>query len=470
MLGNMGTLILGRAVQAAMSLATFKLLTTFLSPTDVAHYFFAVAASVGFALVLLNPVGMWVNRHVLEWREKYSWPSILSLLVLYHLSVGVMGALVLVVLNEQFKFNPQISKLNLALGVGGILFLQSFCQLVSGLYNIVGSRRSYSLAIASGQVLIFVSAAASILVSEPELQSWLVALAVGNFLASFIFIRGLAREFKGEISARPHDLINWKGILSFCLPVVGVASAAWLQTQGYRIALAKEQLQALAVMAVCLGCVTNIGGILESLIQQYLVPNYYKALNETPGDQASQVWREMFFKAFLFTGLACAGMFAFSPFILRILSSEHYVGGFWIFRWGAILEFVRILSNFVYLSFIGNKKVVRALPAYFTSSLLVLLTFATAPSDSAQIESWVLSGLTIAGLVTLVLLIWRVREHISPRAVIQPLSRVVLYSSPFSIGFFIPPNVGLVWVLLTFVLAGGYALFVLRHLVRRQLL
>lgn len=468
--GGLSVLIAGRAIQAVLSLAILKLLTNFLTPEDVANYYFVVAASVGFALVMLNPIGMWINRHIHEWKHKYSARTIFAKYLILHSSVAAIGVVVTIAFNRLLGLNENVSELALALGVGGSLLFQCLYQALTGIHNILGSKTSYSLGIAGGQILIFVAACSALLLRPTTLEVWFTCLYLGYALALSIFVYLLKSEITGRDSAKIGQLIQPAELISFCLPVIGVTLCAWVQTQGYRVMLsAMDRMETLALMAVGLGLAANIGTTAEAIVQQYLVPDFYKALADDM-KRAKQVWLEQLAKVILFMGLACGGMSFFSHLILKVLTNDVYVAGAYFVRWGAWIEFFRILANFAYLNHIGEKKVVRALPAYAVGGAITLMAFALLPYWKSSTELIVLVGLLLGQLATLIALLWSARRDLALSILLKPLALVCLLVLPYAGGLWVPANSSSCYSLVAFALAGVYTLVVLRALVRKRLL
>ena len=458
---SLAALVVGRLTQAVLALGLLKLMTNRLSKTEVAHFYFIVATTTWFLLLLVNPVGQWVNRHILEWRTKYSWGSIFSKHILFYGLITLIGVGFSIGANALFGLDESLSPIVLGVGVAGGVFLQSLYQQLCGLQNLLGPRVQYSVLIAIGQLIIFAAASCVFLISDPTVLHWFCLIFIGHVLALMLFQVFLRKQFApGLPAARARDLLQWHGFLTFCLPIVAVTLAVWVQTQGYRIILsASGNLEVLALMSVGLGLASSIGGTLESLIQQYVMPGYYKSLTDKSVDH-SDVWRKMFAKVMICLAVACLGLFCFGHIVLRILTSEAYLSGQRFVRWGAAIEFFRILGNFVYLNYIGEKRVMRAVPAYLFGAFVTIVFYGLSFVFSARAELSILLALLLGNFSNFALQLWIMRRETKWRPPVRPLIFSTCLCLPYALGFFVPADIGVVKLLFVLIVAGLYTLFV----------
>ena len=458
---GLAALVVGRLTQAVLALGLLKLMTNRLSKTEVAHFYFIVATTTWFLLLMVNPVGQWANRHIHEWRIKYSWSSILSKHIFFYGLITIIGVLVAVGVNTLFGLDENLSPIVLGVGVAGGISLQSLYQQVCGLQNLLGARVQYSILIAVGQLVIFAAACCVFFIPNPTVLHWFSLLFIGHAFALMLFLVFLRKQFTpGMPNARASELLPWHGFLTFCLPIVGVTIAVWVQTQGYRIILsASGNLQLLALMGVGLGMASSLGGTLESLIQQYLTPDYYKSLTDKSVDHAD-IWRKMFAKVLICLAVACLALFCFGHIVLRILTSEAYLSGQRFVRWGAAIEFFRILGNFVYLNYIGEKRIMRAVPAYLFGAVVTVIFYGLSFVFPAQAETSILLALLLGNISNFVLQLWIMRRETKWRPPVRPLIFAVCLCLPYALGFLVPANIGIVKLLFVLIAAGLYTLFV----------
>lgn len=469
-LGGLGILVLSRAAQASVGLVVLKILTTQLTKDDVAGFYFIVASSVWFAMVIVNPINMWTNRHIIEWKPKFSWSSIYLRLLSLYLVVTALGVAIMISLNGWLKLNENVGRVTLALGIIAILFGQTFYQYLSGLQNIVGSKFKYSVFMISAQAFVLLAACGIFFIPKPSLLHWFAFMMVGSLAAIGLFTWSMSREIQGAQNAKMSDLIQWNSILWFCLPVVGITFAVWVQSQGYRIVLSViGRVEILALMGVSLGIAANVGATIESLIQQYLVPDFYRVAVDDPAG-SYRAWQAMFEKVIIFVGFTCAGIFCFSHIILRLLTGPEYLEGYHFVRWGATIEFFRILANFVYLRFVGEKRIIRALPAFLAGAIVTGGCYGAAMLLRLDTELTLLTGLIVGSLLCLVLLFFQLRAHLRFRRFAKSLLWALVLATPYGLAFLVPAHMSIPFLLGVVGVAGAYTIAVLFGLVRRELL
>lgn len=403
LLGNVGavnkgliSLLAGRGVQAVLTIALLKVLTARLNESEVAHYYYIASFFTWFSLLIINPVTQWSNRHISVWTLKYDWHSIIGYFVAFHFAVAVIAAGVAIIVEKAFPgsgLDPALFAVCAAVGILSITLQQG----LSGFQNLVGSKKSYGIQVASAQILIFLPTTVVFSMREVSATIWIGLLALGNLMAVALFSFTLRNSFKRSEGkrARIRDLISKRDIVSFCLPVLGVTVSVWMQTQGYRFFYAKTgDLTTLAHLAVGLALATNITGTFEAIFYQYFLPEYYGTL-ATNAESADQIWSDMFKSAIILFAIVCAGLCAFAPVVILLLTQKSYLASIAFLRWAALVEFLRILANVIYIRFVGQKRIVKTIPIYFLSSLINLLFFVSSLYSESHKASLIIAGLLL---------------------------------------------------------------------------
>lgn len=396
-------LVLGRGIQLALTIFLLKVLTAKLSPTEVGQYYYIVAFTSCFTLLILNPIGMWAARHISEWQTRgFRWSSIFYRLVYLHLGVAFLGGGIAYLFNNLFQQAAGLSSLTLAICVaGGVAFL-AFYQTLAGLINIIADKATYGLMVAIGQIVILLAISPVLVGLKINLIGWFGLLFLGNGIAILLFQRRLSTQLQNEFAsvANTSDLLRWTQFKAFCLPIVAVTACVWVQTQAYRIVSAQlADLNKFAIMVVGLSIAANIGGTIETIIHQYLLPDYFRALAD-PTVDADRAWVRMFNGATLMMGIASFGMFFLCVPIIRILTNSEYLDAANFVRWGAAIEFFRVLANVLYLRSVGLKNITIAVPRFLAGATIALAAFLIAPLNANNSIAIVLSGLLTSTIVS----------------------------------------------------------------------
>ena len=233
----------GRLVQTAIALISVRILTSLLSPMQMGRYWLIVSITSCFALVFVNPVGMYINRRLVEWKGQGSLLEHLDLFAGYLLVVALTASAILFVLNAFGAFEFQIKTMDLILLVTGSLLFNTAYMTLAPALNFLGKRWWFvslnNLALLLGLLLSigfvhFLSASAECWLTG-QIASWLAISAIAYW--------ALKNSLPFRLSEKPRvgsSLSN--GIFSseiflFSWPLSITVGLYWLQISGYRFLL-----------------------------------------------------------------------------------------------------------------------------------------------------------------------------------------------------------------------------------------
>ena len=133
-------IIFGRAAQFILLLVTMRLATTYLPPGEMGRLSLITATTAFFALFLVNPVGMFINRRFHTWERLGRTRFYLNLYWLYLLAISVLIAVTLIVLNNAHEFDFKLSTSWLLLLVCGSVVFSTINQTVIPSLNLLELR------------------------------------------------------------------------------------------------------------------------------------------------------------------------------------------------------------------------------------------------------------------------------------------------------------------------------------------
>jgi O-antigen/teichoic acid export membrane protein len=114
---------IARALQFAMLLITLRVATTLLPPSEMGVVALVTATAAFFSLLLINPVGMFINRRMHTWDDKGQVRAYLGYFWLYLIAVAVLAIFVLALLVGTGWWRPKIASLDLVmLAAASIVF------------------------------------------------------------------------------------------------------------------------------------------------------------------------------------------------------------------------------------------------------------------------------------------------------------------------------------------------------------
>ena len=165
-----------------------RVATTYLPPAEMGRLSLITAAIAFYALFLVNPVGMFINRRFHSWdalgRAKYYF----KLHWIYLLIVSVVAAVSLAALNQIHAFSFEFNTAWLLILVCGSLFFNTINQTAIPSLNLLELRWLFILltlaTIGTGLVSSFLLVRAY----EPTAEYWLLGFLIGQTIFALILI------------------------------------------------------------------------------------------------------------------------------------------------------------------------------------------------------------------------------------------------------------------------------------------
>lgn len=317
--------LLGRLTQFGLMFLSVKLMTSLLDPTQLGRVALITTSVAFFALFLINPVGMFVNRKLHIWYEDGRCQKYLNWYSLYILGIACLGALAVIGLT---LINPNL--LGLSWGwvivlVGGSLFFNTAIQTLIPSLNILGRVWSFS---ALNLTTLSVSLLISYILCNWEgasAEHWVAGSVAGQALSSvvayFIF-------FKNYHTVLPNLRPSSKQIQNlyhFCWPLAVAVGLQWVHMQGYRFFLADHfGLQELGLFVAGYNLAASFLSAGESILTTWFQPQFYRSVNsvnEAERDKAWAAYAERMVPAVL---LGCTALIASSNLLPIVMLGPKY--------------------------------------------------------------------------------------------------------------------------------------------------
>ncbi|PPK73729.1 O-antigen/teichoic acid export membrane protein [Methylobacter tundripaludum] len=416
---------IGRIAQFALLLLTLRLATSLLSPAEMGKISIVTATVAFFALLLLNPVGMFMNRRLHAWDLRGQATNYLMYFWRYLLIVNVFSALVLFALTGFNIWSPSINIYWLLLLVCGNLIFGTINQVVIPGLNLLGHRGWFSvLAVATTATsLIF----AVVLVREvsPNAENWLSGLLIGQLIVGLIGKRiffGKLQRANPKSNRLPklsHSHIQ--SFLGFAWPVAIAVGLGWIQSQGYRY-LMEERLGLIELGLFVAGYGISAGLIagFESIFTTYFQPKFYKRISNDNINEQYHAWIEYsqsILPSLLLTSIL---IMATAPELTQLLLGSDFKLSTQFVVWGALAELARISTAVFGMAAHArmNTKLL-LLPNLVGAAMSILLIWYLTPVYGSHGIGF---GLAFSSMVTLLLTIYITKNHLS---VVLPLKLFV---------------------------------------------
>lgn len=398
--------VVGRVLTALVTLVAIRYSTSILPPEQYGKLALLTAMQLFCGLFLVNPVGQYINRNTFEWWDAGELLSRLAFYPLYILFVAIVGAAGIALYGAQDGGLPTA-----AAAIFLMVISASWNGTAVPLLNMLGDRASSAawsvVSVASGLMV-----SALLLQFSPTATSWFAGQAIGMAIGAagaWLTVRRMARA-AGHISTRL-PLITRGEIYSYCVPLAIATGFMWAQLSGWRFVVEHYWgVVNLGFMAVGLLLASQLWGMIESLVMQFVNPLFYRRVEN--GESPSLVFSDLVNLQLPSFFLLAGAMIAGSTALLELFVDDQY-GSSWKFLvLGAIVECCRVICN-VFGNAAQVTRKTRSLTwpyALGASSLFALI--ATAYASHAGIEL-VGSALGVAGVVMLVAMTLAMHRQVS---------------------------------------------------------
>ncbi len=342
----------GRLVQFGLMFASVKVMTHLLTPAEMGKVALITTITSLFALFLVNPVGMFINRRLHVWVDDESFRGKLHLFGAYIGAVSVMAAAVLAI---GFHFGLDLGGTSLqsvVLLVCGSLVFNTAVQTLVPALNMVQRALPFVL-LTIGTLLASLSA--SVIISEagsPSAERWLAGTLVGQAIFAVI---AYAVWFRGAPPARlalsPLTRTRIRGLIGFCWPIALAVLLQWLHMQGYRFWLAEDfGLDRLGIYAAGYGVAASLISAFETILTTWFLPIFYRMINSADAHERDVAWSTYASVMVPSSILGVSALIAASPALPKIfLGPAFHDAGLFVML-GAATEWGRMMLGLVSLN------------------------------------------------------------------------------------------------------------------------
>lgn len=343
------TIIFGRAAQFLLALAMVRVATTLLTPEEMGRVSLVLTTIAFFALFLINPVGMFINRRLHAWRASGVAKHYLLRYVSYLLLVAFITALGLPLL-----YMIRMVDFGLSLGwliflVCGSLLFNTINQTAIPSLNMLGdSGRFVLLSVAT----IAASFACAVLLVEwmhPSAQYWLLGLLLGQTILAVIGAGVLFSRLQNSPQQQVRPTIrkrHLKTLYSFAWPVAIAAGLGWVQGQGYRYLMESQLgLVQLGLFVAGYGISAGVIAGFESVVTTYFQPRLYRSSSSDNPKEWKEAWQQYARAVIPSLMLTSALIIILAPELTTILLGENFKSASQYVIWGAIAETIRLMTS-----------------------------------------------------------------------------------------------------------------------------
>jgi len=346
---RMTIILFGRAAQFLLALAMMRVATTLLSPEEMGRMSLVTATTAFFALFLINPVGMFINRRLHAWQSSGLARHYLTRYAGYLILVAVFSAACLAILNTA-------GAVNFGMPVGWLIFLICGSLLFNTLnqtsipsLNLLGDSGGFVLLSVATVALGFGCAALLAGLIRPAAEYWLLGLLLGQTVMAAIGTKILFVRLQASGTATSLPAIHGRhlrALFNFAWPVAIAVGLGWVQSQGYRYFMeAQLGLAELGLFIAGYGVSMGMIAAFESVLTTYFQPHLYRDISMADPGRQAQAWRQYAAVVIPSLLLTVAFVVILAPELTRIFLGDRFQSAAAYVVWGALAEAARVLTG-----------------------------------------------------------------------------------------------------------------------------
>lgn len=326
-----------------------RVATTLLSPEEMGRVSLVLTTISFFALFLVNPVGMFINRRLHVWQASGVARHYLIRYLSYLLLVALIAAICLPLLYVMRLADFGISVGWLIFLVCGSLLFNTINQTAIPSLNLLGDSGRFVLLSVATIVASFACATLLVQTMQPSAQYWLLGLLMGQTFLGVIGTKVLfARLQEPGIIYAPQAVHrrHLQALFSFAWPVAIAAGLGWVQGQGYRYLIEGQLgLAQLGLFVAGYGISAGMIASFESVLTTYFQPRLYRDVSVGHPVRQAQAWQRYAAAVIPSLILTVAFVVMLAPELTRIFLGENFQSAAEYVVWGAFAEAARVLMG-----------------------------------------------------------------------------------------------------------------------------
>lgn len=420
----MAALVVGRGLQVVATIATIKVATSLLSPSQVGSINQITALSVLLYAMFVMPVSYYVGRGLLDWHDAGLLSRRFRNYIRYVVLVSLFCALAVFLFERVGDVISSVSARWVALLVGVYLAAFPLHTAVSNGLVVLGRKVAYAVFI-NAAVWIGLAVAVFLFWETNKPEMWLLGLYGGFIVSSCLYLASAYFRFPDSRPAGPvqdHVPFTYKKVFAFAWPMVIIYALHWVQLQSYRFTL--EDVAGLASVglfvaahAVCAAPMQTF----QTMFNDFYSQTLYGKLKGGTREQQARAWNgyaEAYIPSVILFGSFLAGC---GPYLAKVFLGPQFQVVAPMLIWPALIETARAISTSV--DTMGIVKIdmrVNLAPAIVGAICSPPLIYALASEDPLAGTGIALSLAGLAGLLVVVPLSYRVLP------IHWPIERIIL--------------------------------------------
>lgn len=461
---------IGKILQVVIALASIRILTEILSTEEVGNYYLLLTLLTLFNFALLNPLGQYYGRHLIQWEHSKNLLNATNVLLFLRVSAIVFALFISFVVFEFFGYEKYYTL--------GEFLLFIFVSLIAGTHgvllnavNALGDRIKFTIYVVATLLVGLLLSLFIVYFIDKSGMSWLYGLAMAQLLFSFGLYKFVVKNNDISLqrvkSAFQKEYI--KKIAIFIIPVTITLFLQWGQNQSYRFIIeAKYSLETLAFIGVGLAVASSIFSAVESLATQFYNPIYLRKISHATKKDRTKAWNEL--ASYMIPVYIVLGIFVISlaPYLTNLLVSEKFYDAYIYAMFGAMIEFFRVITNLVYMVSQSEVKTNTTILPYTIGFLFTLATLYMFDMSEAL---WMIPlCISLAYFVIFLFLFISMRKLLKISINMINIVKTLILVLPLLIIFLFTNDKTMIQTLLFILSSGIYFLILIYLIVQKQIL
>jgi O-antigen/teichoic acid export membrane protein len=433
--------VIARVFQIVGLMATLRAATSRLSPAEFGTWDLILKATMFAALIIINPVGTYINRRLHSWYARGLIWKRLRWFVIYVVIGSIVSSGLAGICFPWMPIHKIVSTPVASALIGFSLLVTTLNAVLVPSLNLLDRKIWWAV---SSVITIWSGVGfALFLTSEhPTAARWQTGMLLGMFTGSVVACWPFIQIMRRNVALTEPALGRGQFLVAahFMLPVCLVVGLNWMQFQSYRFVLGSaSSITFLGVFAAGYAVSAGVLGAFESTAHQVFFPTFYRLANDAsnPKDQNNN-WLAYASTMIPLTILTIMSIAATADVACLMLIAPTYRDAAWKFVLiGAVVEGARVIGNVYSMAAHAHMNVIILVIPQLVGAALALGTLALALPYFKEASTAVGIALTLSALVYLITL-HRVtfnchklhvsREMLSPFLVILVAAVLILLS------------------------------------------
>lgn len=369
---------LSRVVQFSLLLLTLRLSTEYLTPEEIGIISLATSTIGLFALFLINPIGMYINRRLHDWIGRRMVFEYLKIYWVYLVLVNIIAACTIYLLNANAIWKPNINIAIFIIIVCGNLTFATINQMYMSMINMMGHMVWFAVLTVATVGVSLVAAVLFVNLIKPNAQFWLFGLLIGHFIIGglgwYVFSQRISYIEMNHVAPIKLKIINVRSVLTYAWPVAIAVALGWVQNQGYRYVMEyKISLIDLGIFVAGFGISAGLMSGIETILTNYFQPIFYSKINQNKEDGVKKAWVEYVECMLPPLWLSALSIIAVAPALTEILLGKNFSGSGVFVVWGALSEFGRVATAAVGMASHAKMKTIHLVFPNLVGALFALI-------------------------------------------------------------------------------------------------